>query len=371
MMLAMGLTRRDPLEAFIAALAPGDTTRHTVLDLDAPGDVGRLARAFARSERLGLRLGGWEVGMFGEDDARRLVRACGVTGALGGHTRFHGIGNDTGELTAVVGWSTTGPEAVYVLDPEYRTARPQGTLAAWLVHLALTEADPDLRGGGVSELAKRINPLSLAPVTDWPPDPKLWQPEVEIAAALKGSGHMGFADVGAPVAVHRKGIRAWIDGKKKAKGVVKSNATCFDAAGNAVWIGIYRGAARITFPELEPIVREGFLTRSDAILVALADGSAVVSEDHGCLSTLVVRGNAIAVGDTYPTGLDDQFVAGTRSRWIACGDWRVGRVLLYRWDGEALQVQGGWRGSLGWLREAEGALYTNHGPDAAARVVDS
>ena len=56
--------------------------------------------------RSGLmaRLGGWEIGLFSEQDARRQITACGADSLFQEHEHFRGIGTYTKRHDAARGW---------------------------------------------------------------------------------------------------------------------------------------------------------------------------------------------------------------------------------------------------------------------------
>ncbi len=173
-----------------------------------------------------------------------------------------------------------------------------------------------------------------------------------------GSAHLGFVNLGVVAAVHKKGVRAWIDGKKKVKNALQYVAWSWDAAGELVWFKTAKDTGCVSLPGLEVAVREHGLEEATQI-VALADGVAVTNVG-GCLQVLERAGDSVRPSYKYHTGFNEHvFTVSSRGAYIACGYWEAQRILLYRWDGTHLRVQGGWRGSLGWLRERDGVLYTN------------
>lgn len=300
-----------------------------------------------------LRIGGWEVALGPADAARIQLAACGQAELLEryGHARV--VGNDAGARTAVVVWSPGQSECVYVLDAEYQKATPVGPIAVWLVHLALAEDAP-------TELAARVLGWASEPVDAMPAGHKAWVPAAEDAASLKGGDHLGFAQVGGcPVAVHKKGLRALVGGKKKAKALSKAASLHWDASPNAVWrfddAFSGRCVTRCGLPGLEV---QSVAVRAAGAFAALSDTHAICGDKAG-LQIVALEGDALVVVDALHPGFPGV-------KWFSMsgdGQGRVvmaegDRVVLMRWDGQRLLAEGGWRaGSGGSLVSADGGLF--------------
>ncbi|MCA9567742.1 MAG: hypothetical protein KC656_07860, partial [Myxococcales bacterium] len=275
-----------------------------------------------------VRLGGWEVGVFGEPDARAQLAACGAQSVLERHASFRGIGNDAGVHTAVVGWTDQEPEVVYVLDAEYQTAAAVGTVAVWLARLAL---DDD------SALAAAVNPIRLEP-GEMPPEPS-YSPDPTVEAALKGGQHLAWAEVGGvPVAVHKKGVRAWIGGKKKAKSAVKGSTHHWDHAGGLVWhytpfAPMQLGC--ISLPDLATATLDVPRCTPSPTPLAALPGAAVRGVDSA-IEVVVWRDGGLVPAGRYETGLPSPWLRGSHGPWVLADQaWQKGALLL-RWDGERM-----------------------------------
>ncbi|MEZ4322479.1 MAG: hypothetical protein R3F61_33740 [Myxococcota bacterium] len=300
------------------------------------------------------RLGGWEVELGPEDAARAALERCNASDVMGSFAHARMVGNDAGGRTAVVAWSPGRTECVFELDPEFVTAKPRGPMGVWLVHLALSEEAP-------SELAQRVLGWDTTPAAA-PADPAGWQPEASVRDALKGGDHLGYAEVGGcVVTVHKKGLRAWIGGKKKSKALSKSASRHWAVSASAVWRfdDPFSGhsATRCGLPGLD--VQTGPVRKAGAFAV-LSDTHALCGDAKG-LELLARDGDALVVVDAVQPGFpaDAWFtLCGTGDGWAAMsiGD----HVVLLRWTGERLVVEGGWRRGTAAITSAEGSLYTKH-----------
>ena len=73
-----------------------------------------------------FRVGGWEVAVGSEGDARKQLEVAGAKETSERYAHAAMIGNDAGALTAVVLWNDDQPECVYVLDPRFSRRRRRG-----------------------------------------------------------------------------------------------------------------------------------------------------------------------------------------------------------------------------------------------------
>lgn len=301
-----------------------------------------------------VQLGGWEVGFFAEADARNQLHNSAADIALEAHEHFRGIGNDAGAHTAVVGWSPGSPECVYVLDAEYQTAAPRGPIGAWVTHLALSEPDP-------SPLARTVLRWDTEPVDALPPNPRGWSPAADVASQLKGGGHLAFVEAGGcPVSVHKKGVRALINGKKKSKGMSKANSDKWDAFGDVIWRfddGFSgQSVTRVMLPTLEV---HSCNVKARGSVASLSSTHAIVGDRAG-LAIVGMANDELEVAALLVPGFANEAwtsLSGTRTGWVAVSV--QDHVILMQWDGQRLLFEGGWlRGSAGTLLEANGELYT-------------
>lgn len=297
--------------------------------------------AFAASDERWVKVGRWEVGPFGESDARGQLEACGASQVLEKYDSVRGIGNDAGAHTAVVAWNAGEPEVVFVLDPEYQKAEPAGTLAVWLAALTV----PEQPEGLVADL----NPLGWQAADREDDLFAEFRPGPEIAAKLEGKGHLAFANPqGVPVAIHKKGVRSWIDGKAKAKSTLGSTVVQSDWAGSYVWTASFDQVARLSVPDLSVATAK---CPGDRI-VAFSDGSAA-AKSNDFLQLLTVENAEVVLKSRYHTGFGRAvFLVQSHGRWIGLREHGKPGTLLAEWDGGTLRVRGAVRATVDRIAES-------------------
>jgi len=323
-------------------------------DKNASPDL--LAIARCGGDKGWFDVGGWEIAVGGEADARKQLGACGAQETSDRYAHAAMIGNDVGALTAVVLWNDHEPECVYVLDAEYQAATPQGPLGVWLGRLACGEKSDQ-------ELREEVGVFTELLDGEAPPLVQTLEPAPEIAAKLKGGGHDAYVEVGGcPVSVHKKGIRAWIDGKKKSKGLGKGAHHGFDVAGGSVFRTEGLTAkdmtlTRATVPALEVIhevvgqrLRKPVALSEDVVLLQLDDGWLRVYAMNDKGDQLVQRAELHA-------GSKSPFVQGSRTGYVTLTQHREADAVLLRWTGERLETVAAWPGSGGKIIDVDGELY--------------
>ncbi|MCA9492209.1 MAG: hypothetical protein KC621_19890 [Myxococcales bacterium] len=335
------------IQTLIDAFAP--TAGPTVLEGTGASDelVAVAAASRVSASPHWVNLGRWEIAVGGEELAREHLERSNATGVRDAHAHWLALANEGG-CNAVVGWNPGEREQVFVVDEEVEGARSGGTLAAWSVHQAI---------GAEGPLASALRRVTTERVTTAPPHPSKWSPEPDVAAQLKGGGHEGWAIVGGcPVSIHKTGIRALIGGKKKSKGMHQGNSHRYDVSGDAVWkLAGNDQVVRATLPGLE--LSTVAVGGRPWLVSALSSTHAAVV-DHAVIVVVGFVDGELVVVDRYPTGFSGEvFQQGSRTGWLTIGRSQDARTQLWRWDGVALRVHGGWAGNGTGVTDVDGVLY--------------